>query len=156
LAKNHLSHQQGIIMKIVTVFLAMFSLTAFANNTQPAHLASCAANESCLIHLNYSEVIKNVTIKDDRGGVVIETPNVNGNLSDTVYVGAQLCYQGKTQEVCRVLAKLAEREKSPAHGSVVSKFSCKANGNKINLLYTVEYDISSTPENLKFAIPKCN
>jgi hypothetical protein len=135
------------------LFLALFiSFSAIATD-------HCGADQSCLVHLDYGNSIKFETWEDERTGSNWNRLSSNSYLSDTVYVGAKLCFTGEEKDICEILSTLASIESDAFYGgghSFIKSFSCSPGTKLVKIDFTVSYDMSPRDENISASIKRCS
>lgn len=116
-------------MKMFLISLIM--LTAPSLYAQDSRYANdkkslCEKRENCLISEN--NVYKFIPIQDRAGNIIGEEINSRSALSDVVYDRANLCFQGKPQEICNIAQALADNEETLYYQgghSLIDRFECK-------------------------------
>jgi hypothetical protein len=141
------------LMKITfSIFALILSFSVFAQDGYHSEVYNeCLPGDNCLINLQSDFMIKTIPDEDYDGVVVGEKLSSSSMISDTLHARASYCYQGDAQGVCNLLNLMAYDD---GHATI-RHFECRPVEGKVDIRYSVEYDMGPGIENYAFLLGKC-
>jgi hypothetical protein len=135
-----------------TIFALFLSLSVFAQDGYHSEVYDeCLEGDNCLINLKADFMIKTIPVEDYDGVVVGEKLSSSSMIADTLHAKASYCYQGDAQGVCNLLNLMAYDD---GHATI-RRFECRPVEGKVDVRYSVEYDMGPGVENYAFLLGKC-
>jgi hypothetical protein len=128
------------------------SISAFAQDGYHNEVYNeCLPSDNCLINLKSDFMIKTIPVEDYNGVIVGEKLSSSSMIADTLHAKASYCYQGDAQGVCYLLNLMAYDD---GH-AMIRHFECRPVEGKVDVRYSVEYDMGGGVEGYAFLLGKC-
>jgi hypothetical protein len=134
------------------LYFLLLSLSVFAQDGYQSDFnEECLPGDNCLINLKSDFLIKTVPVEDHNGLIIGEKLSSSSSIADTLHAKSSYCFQGDAVGVCNLLTLMAYDD---GHATI-RHFSCHAVNGKVDVRYSVEYDMGPGVDSYAFLLGKC-